>query len=462
MRYGSLFSGIGGFDLAFNMAGMECAWMCEIDKNCQIILKRHNEGVKIYGDVKEIGSGAGSVDLICGGFPCQDLSVAGKRKGLAGERSGLWYEFARIIDLLEPKWVVIENVPGLLSSNGGRDFAVIIRWLVERGYGVSWRVFDSRHFGVAQRRRRVFIVASFGTGRCAQVLFEPESTPRDTAKSRKARQETTGDPARSTQGQRNIDAFPDPAYAVQGVGTKFGSGRHNQDTFIAYSPFSHYGYENAEQSATLQDRENRINGSTNLIFQQNTRDEVRLIDGDGQIAGAVASQPGVKQQNYLAFNSRQDPITSEISPPIGAMDKGHGVIARESGHGYWMEDDKSGTIDNIGDGHYDRPALVANTNDKNSAGVRIQINADKAVTLQGLGGGMSAKTGMYTTNKGVRRLTPTECERLQAFPDGWTDGQADSIRYRQLGNAVTVSVVYWIAKRIMEVENASASADNIS
>lgn len=156
----------------------------------------------------------------------------------------------------------------------------------------------------------------------------------------------------------------------------------------------------------------------------------------------------------LAFNSRQDPITSEISPPIGAKDKGHGIIARESGHGYWKEDDVSGTIDNIGDGHPDRPAIVSfNTNDHNSAGVRIQVNADKAVTLQGLGGGMSAKTGMYTTKKGVRRLTPTECERLQAFPDGWTEGQADSVRYRQLGNAVTVSVVYWIAKRIMEVEN---------
>ncbi|MCJ7442995.1 MAG: DNA (cytosine-5-)-methyltransferase, partial [Methanotrichaceae archaeon] len=174
MKYGSLFSGIGGFDIALNRAGFIPAWMCEIDKSCQNILKKHFEGVKIYDDVRTIRN-AEPVDLICGGFPCQDLSVAGKRAGLAGERSGLWFEFARVIDELEPKWVVIENVPGLLSSNKGRDFAVIIQWLVKRGYGVSWRILDAQYFGVPQRRRRVFIVGSFGNGRSAEVLFERES-----------------------------------------------------------------------------------------------------------------------------------------------------------------------------------------------------------------------------------------------------------------------------------------------
>lgn len=181
MKYGSLFSGIGGFDLGFERAGMECSWQCEIDPKATDVLEHHWKNVKRYTDVKSITKhNTEPVDLICGGFPCQDVSIAGKRKGLDGERSGLWFEFARIIDELEPGWIVIENVPGLLSSNKGRDFAIIIRWLEERGYGVCWRVLDSQYFGVAQRRRRVFIVGSFGNGNSAKVLFESEGMSRNT------------------------------------------------------------------------------------------------------------------------------------------------------------------------------------------------------------------------------------------------------------------------------------------
>jgi DNA (cytosine-5)-methyltransferase 1 len=120
------------------------------------------------------------VDLICGGFPCQDLSVAGRRAGLAGERSSLFFEFARIADLVLPPggWILIENVPGLLSSNGGRDYAVVLATLAELGFhDLAWRVLDSRHFGVAQRRRRVYILARRARGdRACQVLLEPEGS----------------------------------------------------------------------------------------------------------------------------------------------------------------------------------------------------------------------------------------------------------------------------------------------
>ena len=189
MKFVSLFSGIGCFDLAFERAGMECVSVCEIDKNAQSVLRRHFPKAELFDDVRKIGiatHGKKSIDIICGGFPCQDLSVAGKRAGLAGERSGLWFEFARIIDELEPSWVVIENVPGLLSSDKGRDFAVIIQWLAQRGYGVVWRVFDAQYFGVPQRRRRVFLVASFGNGSSAKVLFERESGTGNTPPSREA------------------------------------------------------------------------------------------------------------------------------------------------------------------------------------------------------------------------------------------------------------------------------------
>lgn len=187
MTFGSLFTGIGGFDLGFEKAGMECLWQVEIDKSCTQTLNKHWGGVAKYGDIVDVGrSSLKRVDVACGGFPCQDVSIAGRRAGLDGERSGLWFEFARVIEEMRPEWVVIENVPGLLSSNKGRDFAAIIGRLAELGYGFAWRVLDSKNFGVAQRRRRVFIVGHSG-GSCAPpatVLFEPESLSGDIAKGR--------------------------------------------------------------------------------------------------------------------------------------------------------------------------------------------------------------------------------------------------------------------------------------
>jgi len=174
MRFGSLFSGIGGFDLGFERAGMACVWQVEIDKDCQRVLRKQFANAERYEDVSTVGK-LPTVDVICGGFPCQDLSVAGKRAGLAGERSGLWFQFLRIIESNLPRWIVVENVPGLLSSDEGRDFAAILRGLVECGYCLAWRIFDAQYDGVAQRRRRVFIVGSLGDGSCAEILFESES-----------------------------------------------------------------------------------------------------------------------------------------------------------------------------------------------------------------------------------------------------------------------------------------------
>lgn len=191
MNYISLFAGIGGFDLGFKRAGMKCTGQAEIDKAASALLARQFPDVKNYGDVRNVRRDTiiEPIDLVCGGFPCQDVSIAGRRAGLAGERSGLWSEFARVIDEFEPRWVVIENVPGLLSSNRGRDFASIIQWLADRGYCVAWRVLDAQYFGLAQRRKRVFIVGSFGSGHTAHVLFEPESLSRYSAPGREAGQD---------------------------------------------------------------------------------------------------------------------------------------------------------------------------------------------------------------------------------------------------------------------------------
>lgn len=176
MRVVSFFSGIGGFDLGLERVGMEIVFQCEIDDFCQKILKKHWPNVKLMRDINSVApDDIPASDLWCGGFPCQDLSLAnqGKREGLGGERSGLFYKFAELVSERLPRWVVIENVPGLLNSNDGEDFKIVINALDELGYGVSWRVLDAKYLGTPQRRRRVYIIASFGNILSAKVLFEP-------------------------------------------------------------------------------------------------------------------------------------------------------------------------------------------------------------------------------------------------------------------------------------------------
>jgi DNA-cytosine methyltransferase len=182
IRHASFFSGVGGLDQGFERAGIETVSLCEFDPYASAVLAERFPGVPNLGDITKIKKeDVHEADIWSGGFPCQDLSVAGARRGFQdGSRSSLAFRF---LDLVEegrrPRWLVLENVPGLFSSNGGRDFSRLLREVVGLGYGVAWRTLDARHFGVAQRRRRVFIVAALneafgglGAERAAEVLFE--------------------------------------------------------------------------------------------------------------------------------------------------------------------------------------------------------------------------------------------------------------------------------------------------
>jgi DNA (cytosine-5)-methyltransferase 1 len=201
----SLFAGVGGFDLGFEQSGHTCIGQVEIDKHAQKILKKHWPDVPLHDDVttatqwaKEIGL-IGKVDIVCGGFPCQDVSVAGKRAGAGtGTRSGLFWDAIRFAQEVKAQTIILENVPGLLSSNNGRDFGVVLTELANAGYRhIEWRVLDSQFFGVPQRRRRIFIVGSV-TDRSGQpVLIERESSGGDNAQSKQKRKTTTSDSARS-------------------------------------------------------------------------------------------------------------------------------------------------------------------------------------------------------------------------------------------------------------------------
>jgi DNA (cytosine-5)-methyltransferase 1 len=226
MRFVSLFAGVGGFDLGLERSGHTCVGQVEIDKHAQSVLTRHWPDVPKHDDVTtaidwadEIGL-TGNVDLVAGGFPCQDLSVAGKRAGLDGKRSGLFYDALAFAKAVKAKTILLENVPGLLSSNQGRDFGVLLTELADAGYSnIEWRVLNSQFFGVAQRRRRVFIVASVGTEPFRTILAEYESSAGDLETGNQERQEVAGDAERSagTSGARagnfELYDFPDSEVA---------------------------------------------------------------------------------------------------------------------------------------------------------------------------------------------------------------------------------------------------------
>jgi len=194
----SLFAGVGGFDLAMERQGINVVATVEIDKAARSVLENRFPKAQHFTDIKEITGeqlrAAGFIPdrgILTGGFPCQDLSVAGKRAGLAGQRSGLYWEIVRLVDELRPQYFVLENVPGLLSSNSGRDFGIVIGEMANRGYGVSWRVLDAQYFGVAQRRRRVFIVGCLGDGeRSSEILALSEGMRGDSKTLDKKQRET--------------------------------------------------------------------------------------------------------------------------------------------------------------------------------------------------------------------------------------------------------------------------------
>ena len=404
LTYGSLFSGIGGFDLGFDRAGMQCAWQVEYDDKARSVLQCHWPDVPKYEDVRNVGrNNLRPVDVICGGFPCQDVSVAGKRAGLAGERSGLWSEFSRIIGELTPAWVVIENVPGLLSSNDGRDMGYILWQLAELGYGWAYRVLDSQYFGVAQRRRRVFIVGHLRTSgeRAGAVLFEPESLPWHPAPRRKAGQRAAGTLAARTNG----GGFPGTDEAASGYDVAAGiaqplrSGRQ----------YSDMGDGQANVFPVVM-----AHGQANAEF---------VSDGSPSLTNNH-EQPIVFEPRYTR-NGRGAPDT--VVPPLKAQ-------SGQSGKGDAAPVVAYNIQHNDGGQHRRK--------DRPEGGLYVN-ETETALTV-----GTTDMTAVIAS--GVRRLMPIECERLQGFPDGWTAGQSDSARYRQLGNAVTVNVSEWIGRRIVE------------
>jgi DNA (cytosine-5)-methyltransferase 1 len=223
-----LFAGIGGFSCGFERAGVRTVAAVEIDPAARSVFSKNFPDAALFDDVTKVGGddlrAVGFVPergILTGGWPCQDISVAGRGKGLAGERSGLFSEIVRLLEELHPRWFVLENVPRLLTINGGRDMGAVVGALGECGYGIGWRVLDASGFGVPQRRRRIFLVGHLGgSGRSsAEVLLESESVCGNSAEGNESREDVTAGTLSRIGVRSGKDDFPVAALTANGVGT---------------------------------------------------------------------------------------------------------------------------------------------------------------------------------------------------------------------------------------------------
>jgi len=286
LKVASFFAGIGGFDLGFERAGFEVVFQCEKDKFCQKVLRKHWPDIPLIGDINDqkIEQEIPAADVWCGGFPCQDLSLAnqGKRKGLEGSRSGLFYRFAELAERFKPEWLVLENVVGLLNSNNGADFEVVVSTLDELGYCVAWRVLDAKYFGTPQRRRRTFIVASHRSTGAARVLFDDNAI--DTV-DEAARLPGAHSSSRSPKGFRDADL-----YTIQHatIGRKDSAGPQAK------------GYRSDGEAYTLDSR-----GSSDVVCSTNVgfriRDTSRVSkELDGRRFRCLGNAVNVEAAHWLA------------------------------------------------------------------------------------------------------------------------------------------------------------------
>jgi DNA (cytosine-5)-methyltransferase 1 len=401
MRYGSVCSGIEAATMAWHSLGWVPSFFSEIEAFPRAVLEHHYPEVPVHGDFTTIEADQyGSIDLLVGGTPCQSFSIAGLRKGLDDDRGNLALEFLRLAQRKQPKWVVWENVPGVLSSNGGRDFGSFLGALVELGYGFAYRVCDAQWWGVAQRRRRVFVVGYLGDWkRPAAVLFEREGLFGDSPPSRE-------------EGEKVAPAV------------------------TTGPPFSRTGNERVECEAIV----------------------------PMQTVGALDTQCGLGQQahqsltsgHYVLERDVMGTLTTRTLTAMGARDVEEGALLTAVGFTASQTD--------MAIMHENCPTMISSTPHavafaQNS---RNELRESDVVGALATGGGKPGQGyPAIRKNLSVRRLTPTECERLQGFPDGFTqipyrnkpaDQCPDGPRYKALGNSMAVPVMRWIGERIKTVE----------
>lgn len=525
MKYVSIFSGIEAATVAWHPLGWEPLAFSEIDPFPSTVLQHHYPDIPNLGDITKIDWSpyVGAADIVVGGSPCQSFSVVGKREGLAGA-SGLMFEYIRAVRELRPRWFVWENVPGAFTSERGEAYRQLLSEMDALGYGLAWRVLDAQFFGVAQRRERVFLVGSLGTMRCAEVLFERESLSWDHQSSRQKRQALTEE-AQERVGEADHDSgCLNPGetqsrrvYPASGVyptlSTRENSGQSQESVFLCqtaqtgsngklvkqddvmntldrtnstavaaldFNPTDarlRYAHDDVSQTLTAragtggnqvplvqvqplaflynQGAKARSLGISEIsptlktdhnpvvAFASNQRDEVRELE----VAGALAAQPGIKQQTYIC---RADGQTNAM--------EGENLAPTLTSH---AKKDPP-LIYPVDESEEMKPVTLQIRGGKPGGGKGALIQHDMSVTLSTHNIQTPITGGREKRGLTVRRLTPRECERLQGFPDDYTDipyrnkeHAPDGPRYKALGNSMAVPVMRWIGERIRTVEEAA-------
>ncbi|MCF3495491.1 MULTISPECIES: DNA cytosine methyltransferase [Stenotrophomonas maltophilia group] len=452
MRYLSLFSGLEAAHLALAALGWECVAVFEIDPAACAVLRHRLPDVPNLGSVTDITdeqiAALGPIDAVIGGSPCQDLSVAGRRAGLAGARSSLFHHQLRIFyaarHFCGARWLWWENVPGAFSSNDGRDFAVVVGemagcdltvprdgWASEGmavgQHGlVEWSVLDAQWFGLAQRRRRVFAVLDTGNWTDRRpVLLEPDSLRGDSAPRRGqgegiASTLTAGAGSSSGPGMR---AECDGGSGLIQHTLGYGGGRTSGEIEVA---------------ACLTAKGMRIDFEVETFLVQPVAHTLRAGGFDGSEDGTGRGTP------LIAFDCKAAGDTGiSIGDVPGTLRAAHG-----GGHAAVAY------------------AIQAGATRVNPAsgpdGVGVQ--ADHAYTIEARA---EVQAVGYMPNQ-VRRLTPRECERLQGVPDDWTlvpnargKPMADGPRYKMLGNSFAVTVIHWIGEQIQHAHDRSSEIQRL-
>lgn len=397
----STFSGVGGIDLAFERAGCRTALLCEKDKHAAAVLRHHWPDTPIHDDITELTAddlhAAGcrpESTVLLGGFPCQDLSVAGARRGMGeGTRSGLYWHLDRLMAEFRPAWVVFENVPGLLSSQDGRDMGAVVGSLAERGYGWAYRVLDAQHFGVPQRRRRVVIVGRLGDSGAApaRVLLEPEGGDWDSAPG----------------GSSGAVAAPSPA---RGVSEVVGSLQ------------AHHGRLDADSVAG--------GHFVPMTFQKVIRSGAR--DTDGNLPPEVWAERDIAATLNLNDLGSESRAVELVVTPLAVRGRDGGAQIEVG-----VTNGPSNALRTPSGGSSQAMVAVTTLGDR-TCGSRAHAVANQTEVRR-------------LTPLECERLQghPDNWTKVATRPDGTTYEQSDSQRYKQMGNGVAVPVFEWVARRLV-------------
>ncbi len=408
MKFLSVCSGIEAASCAWDW---EAVAFSEIEKFPSQVLSHHYPETPNWGDMTKFKEWPdANVDVLVGGTPCQSFSVAGLRKGLDDPRGNLMLTYLAIAAKYRPKWVVWENVPGVLSSNGGLDFASFLRGLGECGYGFAYRVLNAQYFGVPQRRRRVFVVGCLGDWRnAAAVLFEQHSLQGHPAPSRKKGESVAGTfKARANSGGWGSDVDLAAGNYMQPVAKCLTTSCQRNDaeteTLVTQPTYSLQGAGVTSQN------------SQGSGWNEEVSFTLSTVDVHG-----VAQPIPIDTMNHIGRKDSHSLGDFEPGAPSYTLTKGHShAVAQPIA-----------------------PTLTAANNPSRSPQASEVTDQIAAV---------------YATSMAVRRLTPVECERLQGFPDGYTDIKLkgkptpDGPRYKALGNSMAVPVMRWIGQRIEAVD----------